>query len=166
MLFKHKYPFNCCCFIYKVVEYIWKKLYSNIMDIRNNSSVSKLCLLNILYTLVRSQQSRLANHVTERSWRWSSFSIICPMCVILDYFREFILCNSLFSKILSLYPLLFLIIYGYYYLIAKICYKLVHGKNLLQRTKQRQCRLFVTIIIFFIKIGECLIKNTLLYNNK
>ena len=20
MLFKHKYPFNCCCFIYKVVE--------------------------------------------------------------------------------------------------------------------------------------------------
>lgn len=121
------------------------------MDIRNNSSVSKLCLLNILYTLVRSQQSRLANHVTERSWRWSSFSIICPMCVILDYFREFILCNSLFSKILSLYPLLFLIIYGYYYLIAKICYKLVHGKNLLQRTKQRQCRLFVTIIIFFIK---------------
>lgn len=128
------------------------------MDIRNNSSVSKLCLLNILYTLVRSQQSRLANHVTERSWRWSSFSIICPMCVILDYFREFILCNSLFSKILSLYPLLFLIIYGYYYLIAKICYKLVHGKNLLQRTKQRQCRLFVTIIIFFIKIGECLIK--------
>ena len=66
MLFKHKYPFNCCCFIYKVVEdismfccyiseYIWKKLYSNIMDIRNNSSVSKLCLLNILYTLVRSQ---------------------------------------------------------------------------------------------------------------
>ena len=149
-----------------ISEYIWKKLYSNIMDIRNNSSVSKLCLLNILYTLVRSQQSRLANHVTERSWRWSSFSIICPMCVILDYFREFILCNSLFSKILSLYPLLFLIIYGYYYLIAKICYKLVHGKNLLQRTKQRQCRLFVTIIIFFIKIGECLIKNTLLYNNK
>ncbi len=53
MLFKHKYPFNCCCFYIQgcrryfyvlllyISEYIWKKLYSNIMDIRNNSSVSK-----------------------------------------------------------------------------------------------------------------------------
>ena len=40
------------------------------------------CRLNMEYTLVRSQYSFLANQMTERSWRCSSASIICPMCIM------------------------------------------------------------------------------------
>lgn len=49
---------------------------------RINKSVSMFCRLNMEYTLVRSQYSFLANQMTERSWRCSSASIICPMCIM------------------------------------------------------------------------------------
>lgn len=49
-----------------------KKLCFKIMDIRKSKSESRLPRLNILYTLVLSQYSLLANHVTERSCLWSS----------------------------------------------------------------------------------------------
>ena len=38
-------------------------------EMRNNNAVSILSRLNIEYTFVRSQQSFLANQVTERSCR-------------------------------------------------------------------------------------------------
>lgn len=49
---------------------------------RINKSVSMFCRLNMEYTLVRSQYSFFANQMTERSWRCSSASIICPMCIM------------------------------------------------------------------------------------
>ena len=49
---------------------------------RKSRSESILPRLKILYILVLSQYSLLANHVTDRSCRCNSASIIWPMCII------------------------------------------------------------------------------------
>lgn len=52
------------------------------LELYVKKTVSMFCRLNMEYTLVRSQYSFLANQMTERSWRCSSASIICPMCIM------------------------------------------------------------------------------------
>ena len=92
-------------------SYRVKKLYSRIILILRSSNESMLCLLNISYTLLLSQNSFFDSHVMLRSCLNSSFLMAVPMwttsCLIYFNLQDIIIwCETiifiLFLRLLAL----------------------------------------------------------------